>query len=57
LLEGVVLPEPGRQWWWDVAPRGEESRHIAFRHKVQAYADINHARKRPPDDAGGQSGF
>jgi hypothetical protein len=48
LLEGVSLPAPDASWGWDVSPRGEEDRLIAYRHVVHAYADWAAARKRPP---------
>ena len=40
LLRGQSLPEPDERWDWLVAPLGEESRHHAVIHHVQAYREF-----------------
>ncbi len=39
-LYGNVLPEGGEQWLWDIAPPGEQEKHIGIRHLVRGYADF-----------------
>jgi hypothetical protein len=37
LLHGVALPDPLASWDWDVAPKGEVSGGISYRHHVGAW--------------------
>jgi hypothetical protein len=37
LLWGVALPEPQARWEWEVAPKGEVSGGISYRHQVGAW--------------------
>lgn len=39
-LWGVALPEGGRDWLWDLAPRPEISFHHDVRHRVVAFASF-----------------
>lgn len=40
-LWGVELPPPDRVWEWDIAPRGEQERRRALRHRVGAWRNLN----------------
>ena len=39
-LWGVALPEGGRDWLWDLAPRPEMYFHLDVRHRVGGYASF-----------------
>ena len=39
-LWGVTLPEGGRDWLWDLAPRPEMYFHLDVRHRVGGYANF-----------------
>ena len=39
-LWGVTLPEGGRDWMWDLAPRPEMYFHLDVRHRVGGYASF-----------------
>ena len=39
-LWGVELPEGGREWLWDLAPRPEMYFHLDVRHRVADYASF-----------------
>ena len=39
-LWGVTLPEGGRDWLWDLAPRPEMYFHLDVRHRVGGYASF-----------------
>ena len=39
-LWGVELPEGGREWLWDLAPRPEMYFHLDVRHRVVGYASF-----------------
>jgi len=39
-LWGVMLPEGGRYWTWDLAPRPEMYFHLDIRHRVGGYASF-----------------
>ena len=39
-LWGVTLPEGGRDWMWDLAPRPEMHFHLDVRHRVRGYASF-----------------
>ena len=39
-LWGVTLPEGGRNWLWDLAPRPEMFLHLDVRHRVGGYANF-----------------
>ena len=39
-LWGVALPEDGRDWLWDLAPRPEMYFHLDVRHRVGGYASF-----------------
>lgn len=43
-LYGNALPEGGEQWLWDIAPPGEQEKHIGIRHLVRGYAAFCGAR-------------
>lgn len=38
LLSGAILPAPGREWWWELAPRPELYRRYDVRHRVGGFA-------------------
>lgn len=40
-LWGVPMPPPDLTWSWDIAPRGEEDRHLDLRHTVAAWRNLN----------------
>ena len=39
-LWGVTLPEGGRDWMWDLAPRPDTYFHLDVRHRVGGYASF-----------------
>jgi len=39
-LFGNALPPGGEQWMWDIAPPGEQEKHLGIRHLVRGYADF-----------------
>ena len=39
-LWGVALPQGGRDWLWDLAPRPEMYFHLDVRHRVGGYASF-----------------
>ena len=53
-LWGVALPEGGRDWMWDLAPRPEMYFHLDVRHRVGGYASFPKQawlRTRPAEQA------
>ena len=63
-LWGISLPEGGRDWMWDLAPKPEMYFHLDVRHRVGGYASFPKrawldARERTAaaDVAGGHPGF
>ena len=64
-LWGVTLPNGGRGWMWDLAPKPEMYFHLDVRHRVGGYASFpkqawrteRGASAAAPDNAGGMHGF